>query len=332
MPFQALVSRQDDAGTIASTVETLDEAALPERSVLVGVEWAGFNYKDALCLTGRGNLVRRFPHVAGIDCAGRVIESADARYHPGQAVVLTGWRVGEMHWGGFSQRVRADPDWLVPLPKGFSTRTAMMLGTAGLAAMLSINRLQAEGIRPGDGEVLVTGAGGGVGTLAVMLLSRLGYEVAAVSGRSEMAAPLIRLGASRVLGRDTLKDSGKVLDKEQWSGAVDTVGGPMLGELLKQIRYDGVVASVGNAGGVEFAGNVIPFLLRGISLCGIDTVMQPFAERQSAWGRLTNLFREAAYEPFISEARLEDVPALAEKILAGQVAGRVIVNPRNREE
>ncbi|WP_417310048.1 acryloyl-CoA reductase [Devosia sp.] len=328
MSFEALVSRKDDAGTISSTVETLEDLALPDRQVLVGVEWAGFNYKDALCLTGRGKLVRNFPHVAGIDFAGQVIESADERYQPGQAVVLTGWRVGEMHWGGFSQRARVDPDWLVPVPKGLSPRTAMMIGTAGLAAMLSVNRLQAEGIRPGDGEVLVTGAGGGVGTLAVMLLSRLGYEVAAVSGRSEMVAPLEKLGASRVLGRDALNDSGKVLDKEQWSSAIDTVGGAMLGELLKQIRYGGVVAAVGNAGGVEFAGNVIPFLLRGVSLCGIDTVMQPFAERQSAWGRLTELFREADYESFISEAGLADLPELAEKILAGQVAGRVIVNPR----
>ncbi len=243
MSFSALVTRQTGTGEVSSTVESIDEAALPAGDVLVSVEWAGLNYKDALVLSGKGNLVRAWPHVGGIDFAGRVVESRDARYHPGQPVVLTGWRVGETRWGGYAQRARVDAGMLVPLPKRFSSRSAMMLGTAGLAAMLAVNRLQGEGIKPGDGEVLVTGAGGGVGTIAVMLLARLGYHVAALTGRAELGEQLTRLGASRIVAReDLLTSTGKVLDKETWAGCIDNVGGAVLGEVLKKIRYGGVGA------------------------------------------------------------------------------------------
>jgi acrylyl-CoA reductase (NADPH) len=330
MSFSALVTRRSDAGAVSNAVEILEDDALPDGEVLVAVEWSGCNYKDALCLVGRGNLVRTYPHVGGIDFAGRVIESRDPRYHPGQAVVLTGWRVGEVHWGGFAQRARVKADWLVPLPRTFSTRTAMMLGTAGLTAMLAINRLQAEGVSARDGEVLVTGAGGGVGSIAIMLLARLGYEVAAVTGRAdELGDGLRRLGVSRVVARaEILTPSGKALDKEQWRGVVDSAGGPLLGEILKKVRYGGVVAAVGNAGGLNWEASIIPFILRNVTLSGIDSVMQPFAARQAAWDRLTTLFAPTAYEPMLREARLAELPAVAEAMLAGANVGRVIVNLR----
>ena len=330
MSFRALVTERLPDGELRNSINTLPEEQLPPGEVLVAVEWAGLNYKDALCLTGQAGLVRTYPHIAGIDFAGRVIESSDERYHPGQAVILTGWRVGELHWGGYAQRVRVNADWLVPLPKRFSTRTAMMIGTAGLAAMLAVNRLQAEGIRAGEGEVLVTGAGGGVGSIAVLLLSRLGYDVAALTGREELAERLIRLGATRIVSRDeVMKPTGKALDKEAWSGAIDSVGGPLLGEVLKKVRYGGAVAAIGNAGGRNWDASVIPFILRNISLCGIDTVMQPFEARRSAWDRLTNLFVPAAFEPMLAEAGLEDLPGLAGRMLNGDIAGRVIINPRD---
>ena len=332
MSFSALVTRQTGTGEVSSTVESIDEAALPAGDVLVSVEWAGLNYKDALVLSGKGNLVRAWPHVGGIDFAGRVVESRDARYHPGQPVVLTGWRVGETRWGGYAQRARVDAGMLVPLPKRFSSRSAMMLGTAGLAAMLAVNRLQGEGIKPGDGEVLVTGAGGGVGTIAVMLLARLGYHVAALTGRAELGEQLTRLGASRIVAReDLLTSTGKVLDKETWAGCIDNVGGAVLGEVLKKIRYGGVVAAVGLAGGATWNASVAPFILRNVSLCGVDTVMQPFEARQAAWDRLTTLFVPAAYEPLVRDVRLTDLPALAAEMLAGKIAGRVLVNPRDPE-
>lgn len=330
MVFRALVTSRLADGRLQNAVQSLSEDRLPEGNVLVAVEWTALNYKDALVLAGQGNLVKSYPHVGGIDFAGRVVESSDARYHPGQAVLLTGWRVGELRWGGYSQRVRVNADWLVPVPKRFSTRTAMMLGTAGLAAMLAINRLQAEGVRTADGEILVTGAGGGVGTIAVLLLSRLGYRVAALTGRPELGERLSQLGAARVVAREELlTPSGRALDKEQWAAAIDNVGGPLLGEVLKKIRHGGVVASVGNAGGRTWEASVIPFILRGIALCGIDTVMQGFEARAAAWDRLTTLFVPAAFEPMLTEAPLEALPGLAQRMLEGGLAGRVIVNPRD---
>ncbi len=329
MPFHALVTSKDDSGKVSSRLEALADDRLPQGEVLVDVEWSGLNYKDALCLNGLGNLVRAYPHVGGVDFAGRVVDSSDPRYHPGQAVVLTGWRVGEIHWGGFAQRARVKADWLVPLPKKLSTRDAMVIGTAGLTAMLAANRLKAEGLSPDRGEVLVTGAGGGVGTMAVLLLARLGHSVVAVTGRPELEQQLTHLGASRMLPRDELlKSSGKALDKEQWAAAVDPVGGPLLGEALKKIRYGGAVALIGNAGGITWEASVIPFILRGVALLGIDSVMTPYEARLAAWDRLTDLYAPAIYEPLVTEARLDEVPDIAGRMLKGQVAGRVIINPR----
>ena len=330
MALRALVTRIGSEGGATSQVEDIDQNDLPEGDVVVAVEWSGLNYKDALCLNGLGNLVKFYPHVGGIDFAGRVVESRSPRYHPGQAVILTGWRVGELHWGGYAQRARVKSEWLVPLPKKLSTRDAMVLGTAGLTAMLAINRLKGEGISPSQGSILVTGASGGVGSLAVMLLSRLGYRVAAVTGRPNMADHLQRLGADEIIDRkDLTADTGKVLDKETWAGAIDAVGGAMLPQILKKLRYDGAVASIGATGGPDFSGSVIPFILRGVSLLGIDSVMAPADARLAAWDRIGDLYSAGAYEGMVSEHGLEDLPALSKRILKGDIAGRAIINPRD---
>lgn len=328
--LRALVTRQDRAGKVASAVEEVAPEELPEGDVLVAVEWTGLNYKDALCLNGLGNLVKAYPHVGGIDFSGRIVESRSARFHPGQAVILTGWRVGETHWGGYAQRARVRSEWLVPLPKKLSTRDAMALGTAGLTAMLAINRLKGEGITPDGGPVLVTGAGGGVGSLAVMLLARLGYRVTAVTGRAELAEGLLRLGAQEVMARgELLQQSGKVLDKERWAAAIDNVGGELLGQVLKKISYGGAVASIGAAGSPDWQASVIPFILRAVSLLGIDSVQAPLDARMAAWDRVADLYSPAAYGTLISEHRLEELPELSKRMLRGGIAGRVIVNPRD---
>lgn len=327
MAFRALVTDRGDDGTISNTIMELGEESLPQGDVLVGIEWAGFNYKDGMVLAGEGGLVRQYPHVGGVDFAGRVIESTDERYRPGEGVVLTGWRVGEWHWGGFATRARVKADWLVPLPEKLSARDAMVLGTAGLTAMLAVNRLEAEGITPESGPVLVTGAGGGVGSIATLLLSRLGYSVDAMSGRAELADDLKALGAANVVGREVLAPSPKKLLATRWAGAIDNVGGAPLGELLKQMQPGGCVAAVGLAAGDRWDASVVPFILRGVTLAGIDSVMQPFAARVAAWDRLTGLFDSALYERMVSEAGLADLPAIGGDILAGRIRGRVVSNP-----
>lgn len=329
MNFPALVTEKSADGTIVSQVEMLDDSRLPEGEVTVDVEWAGLNYKDGLCLTGGGALVRNYPHVGGIDFAGTVRASTDPRYVPGQAVVLTGWRVGETHWGGYAGRARVKADWLVPLPLELNTREAMILGTAGLTAMLAINRLAGAGVSPDNGEVLVTGAAGGVGSMAVSLLSRLGYHVAALTGRSQHGEALKALGARSLVDRaEFLAEPDKPLESARWAGAVDSVGGAVLSKLLKQVKYGGSVASIGNAGGIELHTNVLPFILRGVNLLGIDSVMQPYAARLEAWDRLASLFDFDAYAGLVKEIGLGDLPEAAERILRGQVAGRVLVRPR----
>ena len=328
MNFRALVTSKDASGAVTSSVRTLPEAELPPGNVTVDVEWAGFNYKDGLCLTGAGGLVRSYPHIAGIDFAGTVRTSEDARYAAGQSVVLTGWRVGETHWGGFAERARVDADWLVPLPAGLTAREAMIVGTAGLTAMLAINRLEAAGMSPAAGEVLVTGAAGGVGTMAIAFLHRLGYTVAALSGRPEHAGALLELGAASVLPRaEFLAAPDKVLESGRWAAAIDSVGGAVLGKLLRQVKYGGAVAAVGNAGGIGLETNVLPFILRGVSLLGVDSSMQPYAARIAAWTRLASLFDRQAYAPFVTETGLEQVPAAAAAILSGGIRGRLLVKP-----
>lgn len=330
MTFRALLTERDADGTLRSAVETLDDTRLPQGDVAVDVDWAGLNYKDGLCLGGMGGLVRTYPHVAGIDFAGTVRDSQDGRYKAGDKVVLTGWRVGETHWGGYAERARVKADWLVPLPDGFSTRDAMIVGTAGLTAMLAIDRLEAAGLQPDLGEVLVTGAAGGVGSIAVSLLAKLGYQVAALSGRPEHGAALRALGAARIVDRAAfLAEPDKPLESALWAGVIDNVGGKVLGKLLRQVKYDGLVASIGNAGGIGLETNVLPFILRGVTLIGIDSVMQKFETRVAAWKRLGELFDFEAYGAAnVTEIGLEGLPEAARAILAGQVKGRTLVKVR----
>ncbi|MDE1990988.1 MAG: acryloyl-CoA reductase [Rhizobiaceae bacterium] len=326
MSFRALVTERDAGGNVSSAVAVLDDDRLPPGNVSVAVEWADVNYKDGLILTGAAGLVRTYPHIGGVDFSGSVIQSDDPRYVVGQKVVLTGWRVGESHWGGYAEKASIDADWLVPLAEGLSTRDAMVMGTAGLTAMLAIDRLEENGLEPGNGEVLLTGAGGGVGSVAIMLLAKLGYEVTAISGRPELAAALKTLGAKTILSRDEFSAApDKPLESARWAAAIDSVGGAMLGKLLKQVKYHGAVASVGNAGGVSLETNVLPFILRGVDLLGIDSVMQPYARRVAAWARIAELFDFSAYDDFVREITLEDLPHAAKAILAGQVRGRLIV-------
>ncbi len=326
MSFTALLTERDDAGTVSSRIATLEDDALPQGNVTVAVEWAGFNYKDGLCLTGRGALVRNYPHVAGIDFSGTVLESGDDRYRPGDRVILTGWRVGEVHWGGFAQKARVNADWLVPLPAGMTTREAMVLGTAGLTAMLAIAAIERGGVGPDGGEVLITGAGGGVGSMAVLLLARLGYTVAALSGRPALAGDLRALGAASIVERDAfLASPDKPLDSARWAAAVDCTGGPPLGKLLRQMKYGGVVAALGNAAGFDFTTSVLPFILRAVTLQGVESVTVPYAARLAAWDRLARDFDHAAYAGFVEERPLVDLPAAAADILAGRVRGRIVV-------
>lgn len=329
MSFRALVTQKAEDGSVTNAVEILDDSHLPEGNVTVDIDWADLNYKDGLCLAGQGGLVRTFPHVAGIDFSGTVRDSSDGRYRAGDPVVLTGWRVGETHWGGFSERARVNGDWLVPLPKGLSTRDAMVVGTAGLTAMLAIIRLESEGLTPSSGEVLVTGASGGVGSIAIALLSRLGYAAVALSGRPENSAALTALGAARILDRaEFLADADKPLEPARWGGVIDCVGGNVLGKVLKQVKYGGSVAALGNTAGIGLSTNVLPFLLRGVNLLGIDSVMQPYEKRIAAWQRVAELFDISAYGSLVEEVSLEALPEAGNRILKGEVRGRVLVRPK----
>jgi acrylyl-CoA reductase (NADPH) len=327
MTFRALVVDKDAEGKTSAAVQRLDEAALPPGNVTVAVEYSTVNYKDGLCLGSGGGLVRAWPHVPGIDFAGTVEASDDPRYAPGDKVILTGWRVGEVRWGGYAQKARVEADWLVPLPSGLTTRQAMAIGTAGLTSMLAILALEAHGLAVGQGPVLVTGAAGGVGSVAVALLASIGHEVAAVTGRPETEAYLRDLGASRIVPRAELAETVKrPLESETWAGCIDAVGGAMLARVLGQMKYGASVAAVGLAGGSALPATVIPFLLRGVNLLGIDSVSQPYDRRRLAWDRLTRDLPMARLEQMIVPATLADLPRLGSDILAGQVQGRVVID------
>ena len=325
--FRALILDKSD-DTAAAHIRELDDSALPAGEVTIDVAYSTLNYKDGLCLSpSGGGLVRTYPHVAGIDYAGFVRTSEDARFNVGDAVVLTGWRVGEVHWGGYATRASARADWLVPLPAGITPRRAMAVGTAGLTAMLAIQALEDHGLTPDRGEVLVTGAAGGVGSVAVALLAALGYHVAAVTGRPETGDYLRDLGAGRIIARADLAETVKrPLEAETWAGCVDAVGGAMLARVLGQMKYGASVAAVGLAGGAGLPASVIPFLLRGINLLGIDSVMQPFAARQRAWARIAASLPMDKLDAMILPATLAEVPALGAAILKGEVKGRVVVD------
>ena len=329
--MRALVLEKAEDGTAQAHLRDLDDSALPPGEVTVAVEYSTLNYKDGLCLSpGGGGLVRAYPHVAGIDFSGTVESSTDPRYAPGDAVVLTGWRVGEVHWGGYATRARVKADWLVPLPSGTTARAAMAIGTAGLTAMLAVQALEDHGLTPANpGEVLVTGAAGGVGSVAVAILANLGYRVAAVTGRPETAGYLTDLGAARIVPRADLAETVKrPLESESWSGCVDAVGGAMLARVLGQMCYGGSVAAVGLAGGSGLPASVIPFLLRGVNLLGIDSVTKPYGDRLRAWDRLQRDLPMAKLEGMIQTVGLADVPALGAAILNGAVQGRVVVDVR----
>ena len=325
--FRALVLEKEGDAAVAHLRE-LDESALPAGDVTVAVEYSTLNYKDGLALSANGGgIVRAWPHVAGIDFAGLVEASEDARYKPGDKVVLTGWRVGEVHWGGYAQKARVKADWLVPLPLGLTTRQAMAVGTAGFTAMLAVMALEEHGLTPANGEVLVTGASGGVGSVAVAVLARLGYSVAAVTGRAETEGYLRDLGASRIVAREELAETVKrPLETETWAGCIDSVGGAMLARLLGQMKYGASVASVGLAGGAGLPASVIPFILRGVNLLGIDSVSVPYDRRVRAWGRVVTDLPLEKLETMIRPATLSDLPALGAAILRGGVQGRVVVD------
>ena len=323
--FKALVL-DNSTGAVSAAVRELDEAALPAGDVTVAVEYSSLNYKDGLVVNGAGGLVKKYPHVPGIDFAGKVTVSSHAGYKPGDAVVLTGWRVGEVQWGGLAQTARVNGDWLVPLPAGLSARHAMAVGTAGFTAMLAVMALEAHGLAKG-GEVLITGAAGGVGSVATAILGKLGHNVTASTGRADTADYLKSLGATTIIDRAPFADPpGRPLESERWAGCVDSVGGNTLSRVLAQLRYGGSVAAVGLAGGNKLDATVIPFLLRGVNLLGIDSVMCPRERRMAAWKRIAQDLPAAALDAMIVEAGLADVPRLATNILKGRVRGRVVVN------
>lgn len=320
--FKALVVESGDPYTAQIRQARLDE--LPPGEVLVRVAYSSLNYKDGLAITGAGKVIRNFPMVPGIDLAGTVLESASPEYKPGDPVILTGWGVGERHWGGLSELARVRAEWLVPLPEGLTLKQAMGIGTAGFTAMLAVMALEAHSIDPAR-EVLVTGAAGGVGSLAVALLAQRGYRVVASTGRLSEEAYLKSLGASEILDRAVLSAPGKPLESERFGGAVDTVGGAVLAGVLPRMAYGGSVAACGNAGGVKLETTVFPFILRGVNLLGIDSVMCPKEKRLLAWQRLARELPKPLLEATLQTASLEEVPVLAQAILQGRVRGRVVV-------
>lgn len=323
--FKALVLKQDDSQTIAS-IEHLDDDALPDADTLIEISHSSLNYKDGLAITGKGRIIRNFPMVPGIDFVGRVLESSSASLSAGQKVVLTGWGVGETHWGGMAEKARVNSEWLVPLPESMPPENAMMVGTAGLTAMLCIQSLIDAGLEPNDGKILVTGASGGVGSVAVTLLSELGFSVSALTGRAnENEALLKSLGASEIIERSLFEEPAKPLEKQQWAGVVDTVGSKILAKALAQTDYNGVVSACGLAGGFDLPTTVMPFILRNVRLQGVDSVMCPTPKRIEAWAQINELLPEKYFSSACTTITLNQAPEFAERIIQGKVTGRVIV-------
>ncbi len=323
--FTAILLDKPDS-TQTCTLTALDEAQLPEGDVLLKVEFSTVNYKDALALTGRAPIARKYPMVPGIDGAGVVEESSSQRFKPGDRVVLNGWGVGESHWGCLAQKARLSGDWLVKTPEKFTARQAMAIGTAGYTAMLCVLALERHGVQPGDGEVLVTGAAGGVGGVAVAVLAKLGYRVTASTGRLNESPYLKSLGAADVIDRATLSQPGRALAKERWAGAVDTVGSHTLANVCAGMRYNGVVTACGLAQGMDFPATVAPFILRGVTLAGIDSVMAPRARREEAWQRLARDLDIAKLDLMTREIALQEAIATAPDVLDGKVRGRLVVD------
>jgi acrylyl-CoA reductase (NADPH) len=323
--MKAILINKDDAGYRAELTD-VDESQLPEGDVTVAVDYSTMNYKDSLAITGKLPVVRKFPMVPGIDLTGTVEASSHADFKPGDKVLLNGFGVGEVHWGGLAQKARLSGDWLIPLPEGFSPQQAMAIGTAGYTAMLCVIALEKHGVTPDKGEILVTGAAGGVGSVATSILARLGYSVIGLTGRPEQADYLKSLGASGTLDREEFSAKGKPLGKELWAGAIDAVGGQTLANVLAQIKYGGTVAACGNASGFDLPATVMPFILRGVTLAGIDSVYRPKADRIEAWGRLASDLDTQHIDAIMTEIGLSDVIATAEAQMAGQVRGRMVVD------
>ncbi|MEF8755102.1 MAG: MDR family oxidoreductase [Accumulibacter sp.] len=323
--FRGILINKDEAGYQARLQE-IDEAVLPAGDVSVRVAWSTLNYKDGLAITGKAPVVRRFPMVPGIDLAGSVSESSHPRWRVGDLVLLNGWGVGETHCGGLAEQARLRGEWLLPLPVAFTPRQAMAIGTAGYTAMLCVLALEKHGLQPGDGEILVTGANGGVGSVAIALLAGLGYQVVASTGRLGDADHLRALGATAVIDRGELSAPGKPIGKERWAGVVDTVGSHTLANACATTRYRGAVAACGLAGGMDFPATVAPFILRGVTLYGIDSVMAPLPVREEAWQRLARDLDPGRLEAMTTEIGLGEAVAVAGELLAGRVRGRVVVD------
>jgi acrylyl-CoA reductase (NADPH) len=323
--FKAIVINKDDKGYRAE-LDQLEESALPVGDVRVRVHYSTLNYKDGLAITGKGPVVRSFPMVPGIDFAGEVLESTSPEFKVGDAVLLNGWGVGEGHWGGLAQQARVKADWLIPLPKGFTAKQALAIGTAGYTAMLCVMALQKHGVKPADGEVLVTGAAGGVGSFAIALLSKLGFTVVASSGRPQEAEYLRSLGAAEVIDRSTLSEPGKPLARERWAAVVDSVGSHTLVNACAATKSEGAVAACGLAQGMDFPGTVAPFILRGVTLYGINSVTVPKAKRIAAYEQLSALVDLKTLEAISHEISLGEAIEYADALMKGNVRGRVIVD------
>lgn len=325
--FKAMVLRQEDGHT-AYSIEQLTESDLPEGDVLIDVDYSSLNFKDALAITGSGKIVRTWPMIPGIDLAGTVRSSASTAYSAGDQVVLTGWGVGERYWGGYTQRQRVRSEWLVPLPEGLDAKKAMAIGTAGFTAMLCVMRLENAGITPESGKVLVTGAAGGVGSVTISILSNLGYDVTALTlpEQTEIHDHLRELGANEIISGEEWQDSPKPLEKQNWSAAVDTVGTHVLARVISSMNYNGVVASCGLAGGADLPITVMPFILRGVSLLGVDSVMCPKEHRVKAWKRVVKDLPDSALTSINRTAAIEEMPELSAKMLSGRLSGRIVVD------
>ncbi len=323
--FNGILIEKDERGYRAGR-QALDEAHLPAGNVLVDVDYSTLNYKDGLAITGKGPVVRSFPMVPGIDLAGVVASSQSSAFKPGDSVLLNGWGVGEKHWGGLAQKARLNGDWLIPLPAGLTARQSMAIGTAGYTAMLAVIALEKNGVTPDQGKVLVTGANGGVGSFAIAFLARSGFQVEASTGRPQEAEHLRRLGAVSVIERSLLSAPGRPLAKEQWAGAIDCVGSHTLANVCAGLQYQGTVAACGLAQGMDLPASVAPFILRGITLAGVDSVMRPLSDRLEAWRRITALVDDELLAGISREIGLGEVIATAASLMEGNVRGRIIVD------
>lgn len=323
MMIKALVLNKEPE--FSATIENIDEATLPQTDIALEVQYSTLNFKDGLAITNKGPVVRQWPMIPGIDGSGRILQSSHPQWQVGDLVIHNGWGVGETHWGCLAQRAHLKSEWLVKLPAAFTPRQAMAIGTAGYTAMLCVMAIEQGGAKPGQGEVVVTGATGGVGSIAITLLSRLGFNVVAVTGKLVQEAYLKTLGASRVIDRQEFMAAGKPLQKERWAAAIDTAGSHTLANLCAQMQYGAPIAACGLAQGADLSLTVMPFILRGVQLLGIDSVMAPIAKRQTAWDRLARDLELSKLESMIQEISLEQVPQYAAELMAGQVTGRIVV-------